>query len=186
MAIGGWRAVTGAFLDGLWFIMIGLFLRQAAAASYEEVALQQALGPLKVRDGMTHEVMHVSPEVAVGRAVEEFFRPHGVASLPVVEGTRVAGTRVAGILSVHDLGRLPREQWARARVRDLMRPLNEFPTAAPEDSLLAAFENLAENNLGRLAVVEDHRLVGYLGVKDAVRVLTMATVESSGGRGRVA
>ena len=61
-----------------------------------------------------------------------------------------------------------------------MRPLAEGLMAAPGDSLWQAFEKLAQNGLGRLAVLDGGRLVGYLSVKDVMHVLAL----SSGPGGR--
>jgi CBS domain-containing protein len=46
-------------------------------------------------------------------------------------------------------------------------------TASPRDSLWQALDKISQNGLGRLAVVEDRRLVGYLSIKDVMHVLTV-------------
>ena len=61
-----------------------------------------------------------------------------------------------------------------------MRPLAEGLMAAPGDSLWQAFDKLAQNGLGRLAVLDGGRLVGYLSVKDVMHVLALAS--GPGGR----
>jgi CBS domain-containing protein len=38
-----------------------------------------------------------------------------------------------------------------------------------------AFQKLSQNGLGRLAVVDDGRLVGYLSIKDVTHLLAMST-----------
>ena len=52
---------------------------------------------------------------------------------------------------------------------------------APGDSLADALERLAQNGLGRAAVVEDGVLVGYLSLRDVLHVLTIADVEAAAG-----
>jgi CBS domain-containing protein len=53
-------------------------------------------------------------------------------------------------------------------------PLTEALTAAPTDSLWSAFEKLAQNGVGRLAVVGDSRVVGYLSIKDVTHLMAIA------------
>jgi CBS domain-containing protein len=59
-------------------------------------------------------------------------------------------------------------------VREVMRAIIGQVTATPNESLWHAFEKVSQNGLGRVAVVEDGRLAGYLSVKDAAHVLAIA------------
>lgn len=177
IVVGAWRALVGEFLGGLWFVVIGLFLRQAAQASYQQLVVRRALAPRRVREAMTRDVVHVPPDLDLARLVDEFFWPHHVTSFPVV-----AGGRVQGIVSVHALGDVPRERWGTTPVERIMVRLTEALVAAPDDSLWVALEKVSRNGLGRLAVVEGGRLVGYLSVKDITHVLTVTT--AGDGRAR--
>ena len=170
IVLGVWRGLTGQFLGGLWFVVIGLFLRQAAAASYQHLVLRRSLAPRTVADAMTSPAVHVSPEVSVDALVEDFFWRHHVTSFPVVDGGRPLG-----LVRVHDLQRVPRERWTVTPVRELMLPLSAALTIAPGASLWEAFEKLSSNGVGRLAVLDDGQLVGYLSIKDVMHVLTLTT-----------
>jgi Zn-dependent protease len=168
IGLGIVRAFAGEFLGGLWFVLIGLFLRQAAAGSYQQLMLRRTLEPLKVRDVMTRQVIHVPPDLSVARVVDDFFWRHRVSTFPIV-----ADGRVLGILGLERIKSLPREQWSTVPVRDLMLPLTDSLTTAPQRSLWEAFEKLGRNGLGRLAVLEGHRLVGYLSIRDIVHILAI-------------
>jgi Zn-dependent protease/CBS domain-containing protein len=176
IGIGILRAFTGEFLGGLWFVLIGVFLRQAAEGSYQQLVVRRALGPLAVRDVMARDVVHLPPDLPLARAVDEYFWRHHVTSFPVVDGGRVAG-----ILSIHRLGEVPQDRWATTTVRDVMLPLTDTLSAAPTDRVPEALEKLSRNGLGRLAVLEGGRLAGYLSLKDVLHVLTVST---AGGRPR--
>jgi Zn-dependent protease/predicted transcriptional regulator len=175
MGIGALRAFAGEFLGGLWLVLIGLFLRQAAEGSYQQVMLRRALGPLAVRDVMTREVIQVPADLPVGRVLDDYFWRHHVSSFPVGDGTRVVG-----IVSLDQLRQVPADRLAELRTREIMLPLVETLMAAPGDSLWQAFEKLARNGLGRVAVLDGDRLVGYLSVKDVMHVLALSS--RPGGR----
>jgi Zn-dependent protease/predicted transcriptional regulator len=181
IGLGIVRGLTGEFLGGLWFVLIGLFLRQAAEGSYQQLVVQRALAPLRVRDVMTRDVIQVSPDAPLAQVVDDHFWRHHVTSFPVVD----AG-RVVGILSVHRLGDIPREQWPATVVREVMLPIGEELTAAPGDRVPAALEKLSRNGLGRLAVLDHDRLAGYLSLKDVLHVLTVSTAGANGAPARVA
>jgi Zn-dependent protease len=168
MAFGTFRVLAGSFVGGMWLIVIGLFLRSSADASYTQTTLRHGLGSLAVRDVMTRDVVSIPAEATVSELVDEFWRHH-FTSFPVVDAAGVP----RGIVSVQQLGALPRERWATARVADLVRPLGDDLTLRPGDTALVALEKASKNGLGRLAVLEGGRLVGYLSLKDITHVLLL-------------
>jgi Zn-dependent protease/predicted transcriptional regulator len=169
MAIGVFRVVKGDFVDGVWLVVLGTFLRQGAEGSYQQLLVQRALAPLSVRDAMTGHAVSVPHDLSVARAMEEFFWRHHVSSFPVLDDQRLVG-----IVAIDGLKRVSREHWATTPITDVMRPIGEALTAAPGDSLWSAFQKLSQNGLGRLAVVDDGRLVGYLSAKDVTHLLALS------------
>jgi Zn-dependent protease len=171
MTVGILRIARGDFLGGLWLLLIGLFLQQAAQETAKQQQLRDALGALSVRDAMTRDVIRVAPDLSVARLVEEVFWPHHVSSFPVVDDGRVVG-----IVAVDQLKQVPRARWTATRVADVMHPLGEALRASPADPLWQAVAKLSQNGVGRLAVLDDGRLVGYLSVKDVTHLLAVEAV----------
>jgi Zn-dependent protease len=167
MAVGVLQILYGAFVSGLWLILIGLFLRGAADASDAQVALREALARVPVRDIMTRDVVSVRGDATVGDLVEDFWSHH-FTSFPVMADGRVQG--IAALPQIHEVAR---DRWAQARVADVMRPLADDLVIGPGDSAYQALEKAAGNGLGRLAVMEGPRLVGYLSLKDITHVLAL-------------
>jgi len=167
MALGVWQILGGAVPGGFWFIIIGMFLRGAADASYSQMALREALARLPVRDIMTREVITVRPDATVGELADAFWSHH-VTSFPVVDGGTVRG--IASLQQVHEV---PPEQRTQRRVSELMRLLTDELVVGPDDSVFDALGKATRNQLGRLAVLKDSRLVGYLSLKDITHVLAV-------------
>ena len=167
MALGVWQILGGAVPGGFWFIIIGMFLRGAADASYSQMALREALARLPVRDIMTREVITVRPDATVGELADAFWSHH-VTSFPVVDGGTVRG--IASLQQVHEV---PPEQRTQRRVSELMRLLTDELVVGPDDSVFDALGKATRNQLGRLAVLKDSRLVGYLSLKDITHVLAL-------------
>lgn len=167
--LGVWRGLAGEFLGGLWLVVIGLFLRQASTASYEQLLVHRALRGRSVAEIMTREVVQIAPDVTVAALVDDYFWRHHVTSFPVVDDGRLLG-----VVSIHDVGSLPREHWSQRRVADVMRPVTDALVVAPQAQLLQVLEKVSRNGIGRVAVVDGDRLAGYLSVKDIMHVLTVA------------
>ena len=184
MGFGLFRVLGGEFVGGLWLVLIGMFLRQAAQGSYQQVVLRHALANLTVRQVMTRDVVPIGPELSVARVVDEFFWRHHVSTFPVLDGGRVLG-----ILGLDRVKQLPRERWAETAVRDAMLPLSDALTTTPDTPLWEAFGKLTRNGVGRLAVLDRDRLVGYLSIRDVVHILAVTGTRgelASGPRGAAA
>lgn len=67
MALGGVSIVFGNLIGGIWWILIGGFLRAAAGASYINLKVEAALEGLAVERFMTADVQTVPPS-QIGRA----------------------------------------------------------------------------------------------------------------------
>jgi len=167
MALGVLQIFGGAVLGGVWFIIIGMFLRGAADASYSQMALREALGRVPVRDIMTREVVTVPMDATVAQLADAFWTHH-VTSFPVVDGGGVRG--IASVQQVHSV---PAEQRTQRRVSGLMRPLTDDLVVGPDASVFDALGKASRNDVGRLAVVSNSRQVGYLSLKDITHVLTL-------------
>ncbi len=167
MALGVFQIFGGAVLGGFWLIVIGMFLRGAADASYSQMALREALARLPVRDIMTREVVTVPVDASVAQLADAFWAHH-VTSFPVVDRDAVRG--IASVQQVHTV---PPEQRTQRRVSDLMRPLADDLVVGPDDSAFDALGKATWNQIGRLAVIEDGRLIGYLSLKDITHVLAL-------------
>jgi len=164
MAFGIVQTFAGAGISGMWLVLVGMFLHQAANTSYARVGLRESLGHLAVSHVMTRDGVTVRPDDTLGALVDRFWEHH-VASFPVADGDRVVG-----IASIAELQRIPREEWPRLRVRDVMRPMDETLRVRPTDSVDDALQRASANTLGRRAVVDNSdRLVGYLSTQDAAR-----------------
>lgn len=182
MVLGFVQILSGSVIGGFWFILIGMFLRGAADTSYSQMALREALAHLPVRDVMAREVVTVPVEATVAQLADAFWSHH-VTSFPVVDG----GT-VRGIASVQQVHAVPVEQRMERRVSELMRPLTDDLIVGPDDSVFDALGKASRNQVGRLAVLENSRLVGYLSLKDITHVLALRGLpdgahSGAGGRG---
>jgi Zn-dependent protease/CBS domain-containing protein len=174
VVLGTWQAFAGAFLSGLWLVLIGLFLRQAASLSHSQATLASALGELPVTDVMTREVVTVSWNATIADLVQQFWAHH-VTSFPVV-----AGGVVRGIATVHDLDRVAVDAWERTSIQNVMRPLTGAMTIPSTATALDALQQASTNGIGRLAVLDGTRLVGYLSLKDLGHVLALRSPPAPG------
>jgi len=155
-------AIVGLFIN-IWLILIALFIYIGAGEEEKGTKISHALRGVKVRDLMTTEVSTVSGEMTLKELLEKILRERHLG-YPVVEGGRLQG-----VVTLHDMIKVPPDQQEWLRVRDVMS--RNVMIVSPDTDALEAVQIILKNNLGRLVVMEDDRLVGILSRTDIMRAL---------------
>ncbi len=143
-----------AYFMGLWSVLVGLFLLDAALAV---VRHGRNLTLATVADVMSPP-FSLEPDVLVSHFIDAILPLHPQASFPVA-----LDRKLYGILTLQDLKELPRERWRDRRARDVMRPIAADLFIAPQVMLSDARQIMQSNGIGSLAVVDERgQLVGFL------------------------
>ena len=91
--MGIFELAQGALGSGLWLIVLGMFLGQAARGAVTQTVFLDKIGDVTVQDIMDSEPVAVPAELSVHRALDEFFLRYRWAWFPVVDhGGRFVGT----------------------------------------------------------------------------------------------
>jgi Zn-dependent protease/CBS domain-containing protein len=158
----------GDWLNGIWMGLIGIFLNNAAKTGYQQVLIRQALQNEPVRQFMNPEPISVPPTITVLQWVEDYVYRFHRKTFPVI-----ADGRLVGCITTRALAELPRSEWERRTVEDLMlRDLAPL-TIAPDTDALDALTQMQRNQVSRLLVTQDGHLVGIVSLKDLLRFLNL-------------
>jgi Zn-dependent protease len=167
VALGVVRLLAGDPLGGVWLAMLGLFLFHAARASEESARIRHRLVPLTAEAVMTPAPPAVSASTPLTSIPTAELRARHVGALLVVDDTGLVG-----FLRLSDVER-GRRGWRRraGTVREAMVPVAADTAVSRRDSAWLAFTRLARNRLGRVAVVDDGRVLGLVSMRDVRQVL---------------
>jgi Zn-dependent protease/CBS domain-containing protein len=163
---GVFSLLRGDPLGGLWYILIGWFIKDASASSYQQVRLDEALRGVKVRDAMVEAVVTVPSTGSVAEAARELFLRTGYGGYPVTRGDAVVG-----LLCLKDVLRLSAEEREATSVQGAMRPLTDALVTEPDAPLAVAIARMAQAGAARLLVMHGERLVGLLTTNGVIRRL---------------
>ena len=111
------------------------------------------------------EVASVTAHASLEEMVREIAlrRPH--ATYPVL-----SGEEYVGLITVDQVRRVPRDEWIRTPVRQVMTPAALAPPVAPDDECLVALERMIREELHFMAVVQDAKVVGALSRRDILEL----------------
>ncbi|HET7636720.1 MAG TPA: site-2 protease family protein [Candidatus Limnocylindria bacterium] len=159
---------TGSLFSGVWLALIGWFLSSAAESASAQMSVARALTGIRVGDVMDAEPPSVGPNETVAQLVHDHML-HGEHRSFLV---RYEDGGLAGIVSLSDVRRVPREHWEAARVTDIMTRYADLATVGPEDQVEDAMQLLQAREVNQLpVVVEGRSVVGLLTRSGLLRLI---------------
>lgn len=161
MVLGAIVFLSGLIVQGIWYFVLGMFLRRLAAESYQQVLMRRALEGEPVRRFMTTDVVTIPPTATVQELVDDYvYRSHHKL-YPVVDGGRLQGC-----VTTERIRTIPREEWGRRHVSDIAAHCSPDNSIAPDADAMQALDQMRRARTSRLLVASDGRLDGILTLKD--------------------
>ena len=162
MFLGVLAFLQGQFIGGMWWLLIGAFLRSAAAATYRQLIMNEMLHDKPVRDFMQTQPVTVSPHIPIQAFVDDYVYHHHFKMFPVVDNGRLLGC-----ITTRDIKQVPRDQWPARLVSQLTAPCSDTNTVSPDtpaSRLITKMSSPGANS--RYMVVDNEHLVGVISLRD--------------------
>lgn len=168
IVVGFFAFLGGALIAGVWYFMIGMFVRAASQSSYNNVLVRRALEGEVVRRFMIANPVTVAPSVYLDDFVEDWVYQYHHKMYPVVENGRLIGC-----VTTRDVKQVPKQDWERTTIQDIVRPWCAENSISPNEDAMKALGRMSQSGNSRLLVVEDGRLMGVVALKDLLSFLSL-------------
>jgi Zn-dependent protease/CBS domain-containing protein len=167
--LGVYHVLSGDFIGGMWWFLIGMFLQGAAKASYQQLVTRKALEGEPVRRFMQKNPVTVAPSLSLEHLVEDYIYQYHFKMFPVTEDT----DKLIGCITTRQLKETPREEWPKKTVGEIATPCSAENTIGPEADAIRALSIMKQTGKSRLMVAEGGRLVGIVALKDLLEFLSL-------------
>ena len=128
----------GNLLSGMWWVLIGLFLRQAAQMSYQQLLLRRALEGETVSRFMKSHPVVVPPDTTIADLVDHYIYQYHHKMFPVA-----TNGHLLGCVSTREIRDLPREEWAVRKVADVATDCSRDNTVTPDTDAMEALAKMS-------------------------------------------
>ncbi len=161
IVMGILEVVLARSFGGIWLVLVGLFLYQAAEASYKQAVFRDLLSDVEVKDLMTVESNFIPSNFSLIDLPNRFLT-FKRRSFFVTEDDHIVG-----VVGINQVKGISEDRLFDLRVKDIMVKLDpESSSVNPHDSILRAFEIMNENRIGKLPVLEEKRFLGIISLND--------------------
>src|SRR6056297_278663 len=130
--------LAGNFIGAVWQFLIGMFLRNAAQMSYQQVLIRRALEGEPVQRFMQAEVVTVDPSLTVDHLVEDYVYRFHHKMFPVTDEGRLVGC-----VTTRDVQRVPRGEWSTTTVADIAGDCDQTSTTTSNADAMEALTKLS-------------------------------------------
>ena len=168
IVLGLLNVLAGNFIGGIWWFILGLFVRGAAQMSYQQVLVRRGLEGMPVSRVMNNAPVAVGPDLAIADLVDDYVYRHHFKFYPVVEDERLVGC-----VSLDDIKTVPRDEWATTEVGAIMRDCASDNTVSPETEAIDLLPRMRPQDSGRFLVTRNGKLEGIITRKDLLAFIAV-------------
>jgi Zn-dependent protease/CBS domain-containing protein len=169
MGLGVVELFFGGFVSAVWWFILGMFLRNAAQQSYQQMMIQGALKDEPVSRFMNTHPVTVPPNISVEDLVQDYVYRFHHKMFPVVTDS----SHLAGCISTEEVKGIPREEWRQHSVQELMKPCSVDNTISADTNAVSALTKMQQTGRSRLLVVDRDRLLAIVALRDLLDFLSL-------------
>lgn len=189
MGLGGIIILNGNFATGIWLIVIGWFLQNAAVTEIAGGNLERMLEGVRVEHVMRRDWPRVPIRLKVRQLVDDYVLGPGAPGQRAFMVDDDAIDPPRGLVTLTEVANVPQERWDWTGLTDIMVPWSRVVKVSPTEPLLDALRTMDDHGINQMPVVtgaDGLTVVGLLTREQVLRYLRLQAELGQQGRGRTA
>ncbi len=189
MGLGGIIILNGNFASGIWFIVIGWFLQNAAVTETAGGNLERMLEGVRVEQVMRRDWPRVPIRLKVRQLVDDYVLGQGAPGQRAFMVDDDAIDPPRGLVTLAEVALIPQDRWDWTGLADIMVPWPRVIKVGPAEPLLNALRTMDDHGINQMPVVtgdDGLTVVGLLTREQVLRYLRLQAELGQQGRGQAA
>jgi Zn-dependent protease/CBS domain-containing protein len=168
VVLGALSFISGNFIGGVWWFLIGMFMRSASQQSYRHVIMRKLLEGEPVEKFMKKDAVTVSPDMHIDEFVNDYIYKYHHKIYPAIRDSKLVGC-----VNLRNVKHVAKEEWATNSVKDIMESCNEKNTLDINSDAVKALSLMRKNQLSRILITDNSRLAGVISLRDLLEFLSL-------------
>jgi predicted transcriptional regulator len=168
MVFGAAAALLGQFVSGLWWVLIGLFVRSAASSAVYQELMMRLFKGAPVSGFMTPNPITISPDISLREFVNAYIYELRHDLFPVTRNGALVGA-----IGLKEAKSVAPALWEQTTVGSVMTPVSDANSIDAAADAMDAILKMQKNKVSRLLVVDGERLVGVIALKDMLDLFAL-------------
>lgn len=165
---GIFSLITGNFVVGVWFIILGLFLQRTAMVCQSQFYVGQELKEEKVSKFMKTNLDSVSPDITIKDLIDHHVYQSHHHLYPITQNDRLIG-----YITLQEIKSVPMQDWDVTLVKNFTQPLLKEQIVSPHTNALVALEQINLAPFPTLFVLDKERFIGILTAQDLLKLVSL-------------
>jgi len=167
MMFGGFiLIIVSDFVDGIWIVVLGWFIKSGAETSLRQTLVGETLSGVTVGNIMTRNVYTISPDITIDQLISDYFLVNRHGGYPVVRDGKILG-----VVTLQSVRAIPKDMRSSTKVEQALSHGEAMICVRPVLSALDAMHKMARDRVGRVLVIEEGVLVGIVTRGDLMRTI---------------
>lgn len=168
IVMGIFSFIRGNFIGGIWWALIGMFLRNASQMSYQRLMMQRAFEGEPVRRFMKPDPVTAPVSISLRQLVDDYMYKYHFKMFPIMDNGKLSGC-----ITTREVKEVPQGEWDQHTVGEVLKPCSSENTISPDTDAMDALSTMNRTRNSRLMVVEGDHLVGIIALKDLLDFLSL-------------
>jgi Zn-dependent protease/CBS domain-containing protein len=157
IAVGIAFVLEGYWADGLWIAFMGWFLESAAVQQGQVTVVHDFLKGHTVREVVTTDCPRIMKQLSLDVFFDSVALPSGRRCFTVMDGDKLLG-----LVTMHRLSQVPRDQWRETHIADVMIPPEKLVTVRLDEELTEVLDKMGQADINQMPVVDNGKFVGMV------------------------
>jgi len=160
--------IQGAFIFGIWMLLLGFFLQNISKISYQDLILREYFQGEPIKKYVKVNPITIQKDTNLQNVIDNYFYKYYYKIYPVLEGEKLIGS-----ISFNEIKQIPKTKWSAVKVSKIMKPCSEDTLIDIETDVISALKRMQYQHNTRLMVTDHGKLYGIITLKDLMDVISI-------------
>jgi Zn-dependent protease/CBS domain-containing protein len=168
MGFGFLSILGGAFIGGIWLILIGWFLNSGAQSYLYQREITSVLSGVRLIDVMNTRVIAVREGTNVDELLRNYFNTYMKSAFPVLN----TQGELLGMVTLKEVMDVPEDRRHKVKVEEIMMPRKHLIILTPDRKADEALMQMTRRHMGKVFVCDkEGKLLGLISKTDIMNVV---------------